>query len=162
MVTTDARDALLHRLTAVFAEETFSGLYDGFKAPKISLGFPTNEPPFFVAIDEVIDNMTSTGGATMGHSQREFTLRVWLCARHTDLKTASDTLAAYIDAVFNSVDVDRRLNFTVDNCQPEIETAGTSADSSKRCLAAASVAIRCQVFTNCPERLKEVVNASNN
>ena len=76
-------------------------------------------------------------------------------------RSVANTLLAYVDAVFKAVLADQRLNGAVDNSFPEIETAGTSADSSKRYTAAASVAVECHVFSQCPAELMEVVNESN-
>lgn len=97
----------------------------------------------------------------MGHARIDFTVHVWCFARHTKQEVAADTLMAYIDAVFKAVLADQRLNMAVDNSFPEIETAGTAADGSKRYTAAASVAVKCHVFSQCPAALMEVVNASN-
>lgn len=157
----DARDVLKTRLEAVFASSAFSTLYPSVQAPKVYRGFPVNEPPFYVAVDEIIDSAQSDGAATMGHARIDFTVMVWCFARHTSQETAANTLLAYEDAVFKSVLADPQLNFAVDNSFPEIVTAGTSADSSKRYTAAASIAVQCSVFSQCPQELMEVVNASN-
>lgn len=154
-----ARDVLKNRLDAVF--EAFPSLYPNVQQPKVYQGFPVDEPPFYVAVDEIVDTMQSSGAASMGHARIDFTIRVWCFARHTKQETAADTLLAYVDAVFKSVLADQQLNFTIDNSFPEIETAGTAADSSKRYTAAASIAINCHVFSQCPAELMEVVNASN-
>ena len=155
-----ARDVLKNRLDAVFSSGAFVEIY-GVQAPKVYQGFPVNEPPFYVAVDEIIDTATTVGAVTMGHAQVDFTLRVWAFAQHVNQETAANTLLAYVDAVFKAVCADQRLNFTVDNSFPEIETAGTAADSSKRYTAAASIAVRCGVFSQCPAELMEVVNESN-
>lgn len=157
----DARDVLKNRLEAVFAEETFGELYPGIQAPKVYRGFPVEEPPFYVAVDEIIDTAQSSGAASMGHARIDFTLRVWCFARHVKQEVAADTLLSYVDAVFMAVLADQRLSMTVDNGFPEIETAGTAADGSKRYAAAASIAVQCHVFSQCPARIMEVVNASN-
>lgn len=163
MVTfSDARDVLKNRLDAVFASEAFGGLYPDVQVPKVYQGFPTNEPPFYIAVDEIIDTAASSGAASMGHARIDFTLHVWCFARHTSQETAANALLAYVDAVFKAILADQRLNFTVDNSFPSIENAGTAADSSKRYTAAASVAVECSVFSQCPAELMEVVNASNN
>lgn len=156
-----ARNVLKRRLDAVFASEAFAGLYPGAKAPKVFLGFPVTEPPFYAAVDEITDSSRTTGGVSMGHAEVDFSLRVWLCAQHTDLATASDSLMAYIDAVFGAMMADPQLCGTVDSAFPSIEAAGTSADSSKRYIAAASVAIACTVYSACPAALAEVVANSN-
>lgn len=154
-----ARDVLKRRLEAVFDPGAFSAIY-GEKAPKVFLGFPTTEPPFYAAVDEIVDAAAS-GGATMGHAQVDFTLHVWLCAQHASLETASNTLLEYVDAVFGSVMADPQLCSTVENAFPTIETAGTAADSSKRYIAAASIGIQCTVWSACPAQLADVVKASN-
>ena len=156
-----ARNVLRRRLEAVFSPEAFGALYPGAKAPKVFLGFPVTEPPFYAAVDEIVDSSATSGAASMGHAQVEFTLRVWLCAQHADLKAASDTLLAYIDAVFGSVMADPQLCGTVENAFPSVETAGTAADSSKRYIAAASVAVACTVYSACPASLAGVVEAAN-
>ena len=155
-----ARDVLKARLDAVFAV-AFPSLYAGVQQPKVCQGFPSNEPPFYVAVDEIVDTAQSSGAASMGHARIDFTIHVWCFARHTVQEVAADTLMSYVDAVFKAVLADQRLNGTVDNSFPEIETAGTSADSSKRYIAAASIAVNCNVFSQCPAELLEVVNASN-
>lgn len=157
---TAARDVLYKRLEAVFASATFADLYE-VQAPKVYLGYPVNEPPFYCAVDEIVDTASTTGAASMGHARIDFKMHVWLFARHTSLETASNTLNAYVDAVFKSVLADQRLNYTVDNSFPEIEMAGTSADNSKRYIAAAAVGINCHVFSQCPAELLEVVHESN-
>lgn len=155
-----ARDVLKNRLDAVFSSGAFSDIY-GVTVPKVYQGFPVNEPPFYVAVDEIIETASTTGSATMGHARIDFTLRAWCFAQHTKQEVAANTLLAYVDAIFKAVLADQRLNFTVDNSFPEIEAAGTAVDSSKYYTAAASVAIRCQVFSQCPSELLEVVNESN-
>lgn len=153
------RDVLRKRLDAVVA--AFGTLYPEVQVPKVYTGFPVDEPPFYIAVDEIVDTAQSSGAASMGHARIDFTVHVWCFARHAKQETAADTLMAYVDAVFKSVLADQRLNMTVDNSFPEIETAGTAADSSKRYTAAASVAIQCHVFSQCPAKMMEVVNASN-
>lgn len=157
----EARDVLHKRLEAVFGEEAFGSLYPGVKAPKVTLGFPVNEPPFYVAVDEIADTVSTGGAASMGHAEVSFDLNVWLCASHKDLKTAADSLIAYEDAIFAAVLADQRLNLTVDNAFPSIRNAGTGADSSKRYVAAANVAVACTVGSCCPAQIKEIVDAAN-
>ena len=150
-----ARDELHRRLSAVV--EAFGKLYPGVQAPTCFLGFPANEPPFYVAVDEIVDTATTTGKATTGHGTLEFALHVLCFARHSSRETAANTLLAYVDAVFNAVMADQRLKMTVDNSFPEVEQAGVSADSSKYCMAAAMVGVRCTVFAKCPDSFKEVI-----
>lgn len=156
-----ARDVLKERLEAVFASETFGDLYPGAKEPKVFLGFPVTEPPFYAAVDEIVETAATSGGVSMGHAQIDFTLHVWLCVQHTDLETAANTLLAYIDAVFGSTMADPQLCGTVDSAFPSIDSAGTAADSSKRYIAAASVGIQCSVYSGCPAQLYQTVSASN-
>lgn len=154
-----ARDELKRRLDAAFSPEAFESEYPGAKAPKVYLGFPVSEPPFYAAVDEIADAVETAGAVTMGHAEVSFELHVWLFASHTDLKVAADSLLSYVDAVFACVMADHTLGMAVDNSLPRVDTAGTSADSSKRYMAAASVAIRCTVSSACPAYIKEAINA---
>lgn len=157
-----ARDELHRRLSAIFEAELFDALYpQAAKAPQVHLGFPVTEPPFYCAVDEIIDNLDTTGGATMGHAEVSFTLHVWLSAQHADLKKASDTLLCYVDAVAGAILCDQRLNMSVDNSFASIEASGTAADSSKRYIAAASMAIECTVYSQCPAALMQAVAEAN-
>ncbi len=155
-----ARDVIKKRLEYIFGSQAFSDLYE-VTAPKVYRGFPVSEPPFYVAVDEIADTAVSSGAVTMGHARIDFTVRVWAFARHTSQEVAADTLLAYEDAIFKSILADQRLNGTVDIAYPEIETAGTAADNSKRYTAAASIAVKCQTYSQCPAALMEVVNESN-
>lgn len=156
-----ARDVLKTRLEAVFSPNVIAEVYPDAKVPNVFLGYPVNEPPCYVAVDEIVDTAQTSGAATMGHAQISFTLNVWLFARNSILETAANTLLCYIDAVFAAVLADQRLDFTVDNAFPKVLTAGTSADSSKYYIAAASVAIECSIYSQCPKKLQEVVHATN-
>ena len=156
-----ARNVLRRRLEEVFDPEAFRVLYPGAQPPRVFLGFPANEPPFYAAVDEVVEASATGGAVSMGHAQVEFTLRVWLCAQHTDLEAASDALLAYIDAVFGSVMADPQLCGSADNAFCSVETVGTAADSSRRYIAAASVAVQCAVYSACPASMRSAVEASN-
>lgn len=156
-----ARDVLKKRLEAVFSDAVMAEVYPDAKVPDVFLGYPVNEPPCYVAVDEIVDTAQSSGAATMGHAQVGFTLNVWLFARHANLETAANTLLCYIDAVFGAVLADQRLDFAVDNSFPRVLTAGTAADSSKYYIAAASVAVECSIYSQCPQKLQEVVHATN-
>ena len=156
-----ARDEVQRRMEAVFAPEAFGELYPGVQAPKVYRGFPVNEPPFYCAVDEIVDSARTSGAASMGHAEYRFTVHVWLFAQHSSQVTAADALLAYTDAVFASVLADHTLKGAVDNALPSVETAGTAADGSKRYTAAAAVAIECAVFSQCPAKMKEIVNASS-
>lgn len=156
----DARDVLAKRLEAIFGSEAFGELYE-VTAPKVYTGFPVNEPPFYVAVDEVVDTAETDGAVTMGHAKWDFTITVWAFAQHKEQKTVADTLLSYTDAIFKAVLADPQLNMTVDNSFPSIETAGTAADSSKRYMGAASVSVRCTVYSKCPAELIALVDAAN-
>lgn len=157
-----ARDALLARLEAIFEPAAFAALYpETDKAPRVFLGFPPTEPPFYAAVDEIVEAVATSGAVSMGHAQVDFTLHVWLCAQHTDLKAASDALLCYVDAVVGSVMADPQLCGTVDSAFPSVESSGTAADGSRRYIAAASVAVQCSVYSACPAQLAEAVAAAN-
>jgi len=157
-----ARDVLHKRVQKVLSEEVLAELYpQAVSAPKVFLGFPTTEPPFYAAVDEVAEGLSTTGAVSMAHATYEFDLHVWLCAQHVDLQKASDTLLCYIDAVVGSVMADQQLGMTVDNAFPRVESIGTAADDSRRYIAAASVAVACTVYSACPAALVEAVKASN-
>ena len=155
----EARDALVRRLEAVFA--TLGSMSPGTQRPKVTCGFPSTEPPFYVAVDEVCDTAETSGAVTMGHAQWDFTIRVWAFAQHTSQKAAADTLLSYEHAVFMAVLADPQLDGTVDMAMPSVESAGTAADSSRRYTAAASIAVRCTVYSQCPQEILEVVHATN-
>lgn len=150
-----ARDELHRRLDAVAA--SFGDLYPGAQAPKVYKGFPVNEPPFYIAVDDAVDTAATDGKATNGHGTLEFVVHVMCFARHAKRETAANTLLSYVDAVFSAVMADQRLKGSVDNSFPSVEAAGTSADNSKYYMAAASVAVRCSVFAKCPREFREVV-----
>lgn len=150
-----ARDELFRRMEKVC--EAFGELYPGVQAPKVYDGFPTSEPPFYIAVDSIVDTATMGGRAVPGAGQLDFTVHVMCFARHSDKGTAAETLLAYVDAVFNAVMADQRLGMAVDNSFPSIEAAGTSPDSSKYHMAAASVGVQCSVFAKCPQKFREVV-----
>ena len=137
--------------------EAFGELYPGVQAPKVYDGFPTSEPPFYIAVDSIVDTATMSGRAVPGAGQLDFTIHVLCFARHADLATASATLLAYVDAVFNAVMADQRLARSVDTAFTSIEASGVAPDSSKYHMAAASVGVQCTVFSKCPQEFREVV-----
>ena len=151
-----ARDELYRRMAKV--GESFGELYPGVQEPKVYDGFPTSEPPFYIAVDSIVDTAAMGGQATNGAGQLDFTVHVMCFARHADRATAAGALLSYVDAVFNAVMADQRLARTVDISVPSIEAAGTSPDSSKYHMAAASVGVQCTVFSKCPQRFREVVS----
>ena len=137
--------------------DAFVALYPGVQQPKVFDGFPPKEPPFYIAVDSIIDTASVGGRATTGAGQLDFTIHVWCFARHSDQATAANTMHAYIESVFGAVMADQLLRLTVDSAMPAVEAAGISADSSKYYMAAASVGIRCSVFSKCPQRFREVI-----
>lgn len=152
-----ARDVLYERLKTVFSSDVFVELY-GCEKPSVTRGFPLNEPHFYVAVDEIVDEPQTDGAVSMGHAGLTFNINVYLYAQHSDLIVAANTLMSYIHAVFLSVIADQRLNGTVDNAFPRVTTSGTAADSSKRYIAAAGLSIQCQIFSQCPAQIKELIN----
>ena len=156
MVTFQAARDELHRRMGKVAE-AFGELYPGVQDPKVYDGFPTSEPPFYIAVDSIVDTATMSGRAVPGAGQLDFTIHVLCFARHADLATASATLLAYVDAVFNAVMADQRLARSVDTAFTSIEASGVAPDSSKYHMAAASVGVQCTVFSKCPQEFREVV-----
>lgn len=150
-----ARDEMYLRMSKV--GEAFPELYPGTQQPKVFDGFPTNEPPFYIAVDSIVDTASYDGRAAPGAGQLDFTVHVMCFARHADQATAANTMLAYVDAVFGAVMADQCLRMSVDNALPIVEAAGMSPDSSKYHMAAASVGVRCTVFSKCQQRFKEVV-----
>lgn len=150
-----ARDVLYDRLRAVFDDGGFVG---DSPDPQVTFGFPINEPPFFVSVDEIASDMGTDGGVSMGHAEITFNLRVFLFAQHSDLRTASDALMAYMQAVAFAVMADQTLCGTVDNAFPRVDSEGTSADSTGYYIAAAQMAIECRVFSACPAEMKGLID----
>ena len=150
-----ARDEIYRRMAKV--GEAFADLYPGVQEPKVYDGFPTSEPPFYIAVDSIVDTAAMGGQATNGAGQLDFTVHVLCFARHADQSTASAALLSYVDAVFKAVMADQRLARSVDIAFPSIEAAGTAPDSSKYYMAAASVGVQCTVFSKCPQEFREVV-----
>ena len=146
-----ARDEIYRRMAKV--GEAFADLYPGVQEPKVYDGFPTSEPPFYIAVDSIVDTAAMGGRATNGAGQLDFTVHVLCFARHANQSAASSAL----DAVFKAVMADQRLARSVDIALPSIEAAGTAPDSSKYYMAAASVGVQCTVFSKCPQEFREVV-----
>ncbi len=153
----EARNVLQERLQRVFSEEVFSQLFPGIQIPKVFFGFPKTEPPFYVAVDEIVDSLETGRGATSGHAEITFPLHVWAFAQHSSLRVASDTLLTYLHTIIYSVLADPQLDFTVDNSTLTIDNAGTATDSSKYYQAAASVAVQCTVYSVCPAELNNAI-----
>lgn len=155
VATQAAREELYRRLSKV--AEAFPTLYPDAIVPKVYEGFPINEPPAYFAVDEIVDTATMGAESTTGAGRMDFTVNVMCFARHVDRMKTANTLLAYIDAVFKAVMVDQRLRMSVDKSFPAVESAGTSADSSKRYIAAAAIGVKCSVFSVCPKDFKEVI-----
>lgn len=155
--TTRARDVLFERVNALFTSDLFPRLYPGVPVPAVYFGFPVNEPPFYVAVDELAEAVTSSGGVTMGHDEITFELHVWAFAMHSKLKTASDAVLSYAEAVFSLVMADPQLNYTVDNAFASIDNAGTAKDNSKYYQAALSISIECRRAAECPREMYELI-----
>lgn len=154
-----ARDVLHERLAAVFGSPAFQELYPDAMVPTVTFGFPVNEPPAFVAVDEIASDIAADGRVTMAHDEYGFALGVYAFAQNVDLKAAADSLMCYVDAVFGAILADHTLQGTVDNAIPRVVSEGTSADSSKRYIAAAQIQIECRRFSVCPAEIKEIVDA---
>lgn len=152
---TNARNVLIGRVQKAVAK--WDELYPGIQAPKACDGFPASEPPFYIAVDSIAASANVTKESTIGAGRWEFTVNVVCFARHTDQLVASETLMAYTDCVMRCVMADQTLDRTVDNAFPSLDAAGTAADTSKRTLAAATVSVRCSVFSVCPKEFKEAV-----
>lgn len=157
----NARDALLKRLEAVFAPEVFEEVCPGVKAPSVFQGIPVNEPPFYVAVDDVPDSIGTQGAVTNGHAAVSFSAHVWVQASMKDRKKASDTLIAYMFVALAAVLADQSLDMSVDNAFPSVSLAGVAADDSRRYLAAGCVDIECETWSACPAKVMEAVNAAN-
>ncbi len=156
-----ARDALLARLEALFRPDVLQGLCPSVKAPSVHLGIPVNEPPFYVAVDEVPDSVESSGAASMGHAEVSFDVHVWVQASMKDRERAAAALVSYIDVAVAAVLADQSLDMSVDNAFPSVSLAGVAADDSRRYLAAGCVDIHCTVGSSCPAKVMEVVNETN-
>lgn len=157
-----ALDALHARLSWFFASGAFSTLYpDAVQPPKVTQGFPTNEPPFYVAIDEIVTDVRLSGGSACGQAQIEFAVNVWACARHADLRKAANTAMSYADAVIACVLADQTLKGTVDLAVPNIENGGTAADGDRKYVAAEALCVNCKVWAACPEEVMEVLREGN-
>ena len=156
----DSRDVLKKRLDHVFGDP-FRELYPDLNPPQVFLGNPVTEPPFYVAVDEIIDAAETDGGATMGHGEITWQLHVFLSAQHSSLETAANTLLAYEETIFAAVLADPQLNRTADNASPFIEQAGTAGDTSKYYIAAGVVGVTCKRYSACPAVLSQAVKEAN-
>lgn len=155
-----ARDVLEARLRHVLSPDVLGRFSDALP-PKVLLGFPVDEPPAYVAVDEVPESIDASGGATMGHMGLTFPVRVWLFASHRDLKTAADAITDYAVLAMAAVLADQQLAGAVDKAVPSLSGSATGADSSRRYVAAATLTILCTVSSVCPAEIKEAVSESN-
>lgn len=156
-----ARDALLNRLRGVLSGDAFRTLYPECECPKVTLGFPVNEPPFYVAVDEIATNVQPGKGSSFGEVQVEFVLNVWVFARKTELEAAANTAMAYADAIFASVCADQTLKGTVDLAVPSVSQGGTAADADRKYIATETVEVKCTTWSKCPHEIREVINESD-
>lgn len=157
----EARDALKKRLEGVFEPEAFGKLYPGYERPKVTLGFPVNEPPFYVAVDEIATNVQPGKGSSYGEVQIEFVLNVWVFARKTELEAAANTAIVYADAVFAAVCADQTLKGSVDLAVPSVSQGGTAADADRKYIATETVEIRCSTWSKCPHEIRELIHESD-
>lgn len=156
-----ARNNLHERVKAVFSDECFGALFPGMTIPDVFLGFPVNEPPFYVAIDEIPENTSAGAAVSMGHSEITFDLGIWICASNRELLTVADSLIDYEGVIIDAICADQTLGRTVDNAFPRVTNTGTAANSSKRYIGAANITVACSKFSNCPNQIKEIVDAVN-
>lgn len=153
-----ARDVLLNRLKKIFSADIFGALYPDYVLPKVLLGFPVNDAPFYVAVDEIVTNVTSGKGSTCGEVQVSFTLNVWVFARKTSLQDASNTAMVYADAIFSAVCADQTLKGTVDYSSPNIKQGATAADADRKYIATEIIEIDCKTWSKCPHAMREAIN----
>lgn len=153
-----ARDALASRLEGLFACESFAELFpNAVSAPAVSVGFPVNEPPFYCVVDEICDDMQPGQGASVGQMAAEFTVAVYLFARHADKAKAVATASSYAWATVMAVLADQSLGMAVDHATPSITGGGTAVDADKKYIATQLVAVSCKVWAVCPNEIKEAL-----
>lgn len=158
---TAARDALECRLRSLFGCDAFQPLFpSAVKAPSVSIGFPVNEPPFYVAVDEIVDDLQPGSGATCGQVAIKFRLTVYACARHSDLLKAADTATSYAHAAILCVLADQTLGGSVDHAVPSITGGGTAADGDRKYIATEVVSVECDVWAMCPQEVRDAVEGA--
>lgn len=157
-----ARNAIKSRIEKFFGCASFSTIFpEAAKAPRVSIGFPTNEPPFYVAVDEIVDDLQPGKGSSCGQIAIKFRVSVYACARHVDLIKAADTAGSYAFAVVMCVLADQTLDGAVDLAVPSISGGGTAADSDRKYLATAVVSIECDAWAVCPQEIREAMSESS-
>lgn len=156
-----ARDNLHARIKAVFSESCFGALFPDDALPEVFLGFPVNEPPFYIAVDEIPEGTASGSAVSMGHGEVTFDLNIWLCATSSKLLIVADSLIDYQTAIIDAIMADQTLGRIVDSAFPRVTNTGTAANSSKRYTGAANIAVSCTKYSNCPNQIKEIVDAVN-
>ena len=163
MVTTpliESRDALARRVRAVFDEKAFGATFGDMQPPDVFDGFPVNEPPFYVAVDEMATAISTDAGATTAARGMAFSLRVWCLAKHRGLSDASDTVSAYVQQIMWMLSADHTLGMTVDAASASVDDLGTGATPDRQYIAAACVVIECKVYSMCPPKeIREAINA---
>lgn len=153
-----AIDALYKRVSGFFASDAFRAIYpDAVAAPVVTKGFPKNEQPFYVAVDEIVTDVQPGKGASMGQAEMEFAANVWVCARHSDLVKAANTAMSYADAVIACVLADQTMKGTVDHAVPSITGGGTAADGDRKYLATEALTISFKCWAVCPHEVREVL-----
>lgn len=157
-----ALDALYKRVLGLFSSQSFTTIYpDAVVAPVVTKGFPKNEQPFYVAVDEIVTDVQPGKGALNGQSEMEFTANVWVCARHADLVKAANTAMSYADAVIACVLADRTMRGTVDLATPSVVSGGTAADGDRKYLATEVLSITFKVWAACPDEVRKVLDESD-
>lgn len=153
-----ALDALYKRVSGFFSSESFSAVYpDAVAAPVVTKGFPKNEQPFYVAVDEIVTDAQPGKGASTGQAEMEFSANVWVCARHADLVKAANTAMSYADAVIACVLADQTMKGAVDLAVPSITGGGTAADGDRKYLATEALTVTFKVWAVCPNEVREVL-----
>ena len=156
-----ARDALERRLESFFGCDAFPSLFPAaVKAPAVSVGFPVNEPPFYVAVDEIVDDLQPGKGATCGQVAVKFRITVYACARNSDLLKAADTAASYAHAAIMCVLADQTLGGSVDHAVPSIAGGGTAADGDRKYIATEVVSVECDAWAVCPQEVRDAVEGA--
>jgi hypothetical protein len=157
-----SRDILADRLRRCFESSDVLALYGDAMIPQVYVGFPENEPPAYIAVDEIADNIGTSGGASMGHQQINWSINLFLFAQHASRDKANATLMSYVDVVINTIMADPMLADTVDNSTVSMGAASTSADSSKYYIAAAQLIVNCTRYSACPNEIARLINDCNN
>lgn len=152
-----SRNELFRHLEAALS--VFDQVYPDMQAPKLFLGFPVSETPFYIAVDEIVPSASAVGAASIGQDTVTWTLGVWLFSKHMNLLTASETLLAYEELVFSAVSADPTLGRTVDNSFAAIEVTGTARDSGNYYVASTQISVECRAEATCPPEIRQVIRS---